>query len=493
MSSSAGARHRKNRGGPVLLALLAVALLAGAVFAANAYYANVREQARVAAEEEARRQLIWNAVHREVIYEGVVVDGVPLGGLTLDQARAKLQSREQAVLARVALSAAYQSQTFPITAEDIGYRFDTDDVLKQAWNVARTGSDESRYEEIQRVAREGYQISVTRTFSRNLLRAAADRIADQLDQDAVNATCDGFDEKALTFHFTEGEPGLAVNRDKLYDDLVAAVDADNVTARLSVTADVVPPAVSVADLDGKFGMMATFTTTTTNVAARNSNINIATQAINLKMVLPGEVFSVNAATGARTADKGYQEAGAYRNGKLVPEFGGGVCQVSSTFFNALIRSGLQVTERNNHSLTVSYVPLGHDAAIDGLTKKDLKFLNTTDYPVWIVAHFENRKLSFALYGCKILEPGVELDMRTEILLEIPPGPPATIVDLALKPGEKVVDTAAHTGYKTVTYLVTKKDGKVVSEVQLHKSDYAMATQVTHVGPASSTDSSIGRR
>ena len=218
--------------------------------------------------------------------------------------------------------------------------------------------------------------------------------------------------------------------------------------------------------------MSTYTTTTTSNSNRNENIRLAVAALNGTIVKPGQEFSFNNTTGARTEEKGYKPATAYLNGEVVQEPGGGVCQVSSTLYNAVVFAGLKSTERHAHSYEPSYVTPGEDAAVS-YGGPDFKFVNNSEYPLAIKASFSasDRKLTIALYGVPILKEGVKIRMSSEKTGEIDPPSAVYTEDGSLQPGQEVQTKAATPGSRWSTDLVTYENDKEVSREFFHNSSY----------------------
>ena len=142
-------------------------------------------------------------------------------------------------------------------------------------------------------------------------------------------------------------------------------------------------------------------------AARKNNITIASDYCNGTVLMPGEIFSYNDTVGERTSERGFQVATVYANGAAVPGIGGGICQVSSTIFDAALYADLEIVERKNHSLTVSYLPLGLDATVNWGTQ-DLKFKNTTDYPVKLLVTYTDGEVRAVIMGTKTDDTQVEI-------------------------------------------------------------------------------------
>ncbi|MDO4295461.1 MAG: VanW family protein, partial [bacterium] len=294
--------------------------------------------------------------------------------------------------------------------------------------------------------------------------------AERWNVKAVNAGIGDYNVSTSRFSFVGGENGVAIEEEALATAIEEAVKSGNYQASIAATAKETQPEVSLEQAKEMYETIGTYTTKTTSNKDRNTNISLAAEALNGRILKPGETFSMNEATGERTYEKGYRPAGAYVNGELVLEPGGGVCQLSSTLYNAVIFSGLKTTERYAHSYEPSYVTPGEDAMISyqGL---DMKFVNTTDYSVGIKALFSNQTLTVSIVGVPILEDGVSISMESEKVSEIAPPEPNYVEDTTLQPGQEVVVKKAESGSKWVTYLVKKKNGEVVSRELFHNSTY----------------------
>ena len=303
-------------------------------------------------------------------------------------------------------------------------------------------------------------------------KAAADAAA-KWDVKAKNSSISEYDAASDKFLFTDGTPGKAVDQEKLAADLVEAVTSGNYDAVIQAEVNETAPELSEADAREQYQRLSTFTTETTANEKRNTNVKLAAQAINGTIVQPGEEFSFNKVVGPRTAEKGYQEAAAYSGGEVVQEPGGGVCQVSSTLYNAVVFAGLKTTERHAHTYEPSYVTPGEDAMVsyDGYAGPDLRFVNNGKTAIGIKASISGQTLTVSIYGNPILEDGVTVSMHSEKIKELDAPAPTYVEDPTLQPGTEVVAKAATPGSRWQTNLITKKNGQVVSDVLLHNSTY----------------------
>ncbi len=201
---------------------------------------------------------------------------------------------------------------------------------------------------------------------------------------------------------------------------------------------------------------------------RSTNLRLASEKINGTVILAGETFSYNKVVGERTISAGYKEAKIYENGKVVDGLGGGICQISSTLYNAVLLSNLEIVERRNHQFVTSYVPAGRDATVVyGMT--DFKFKNNRKYPIKISAEVKNGVVTIAVYGIKE-ENEYTINFETKTISTIP-YTTRYIEDASLKKGSQIVQQAGTNGLKTETYMITSLNGKIVSKKLLSKDTY----------------------
>jgi len=213
--------------------------------------------------------------------------------------------------------------------------------------------------------------------------------------------------------------------------------------------------------------------------SRSENLRIAASKINGKVLMPGEQFSFNGIVGERTVAEGYRDAKIYADGQVVDGLAGGICQISSTLYNAVLSANLQIDERYNHSFSTSYVEVGRDATVV-YGVKDLKFTNTRTYPVKIEASVSNGVASFKIYGIK-----EENECSVKIIPIITATIPytvQTITDSSLAPGATVVQQAGASGYKVTTYKEVTQNGVVISKDAISNDVYKTMTRIIRVGP-----------
>lgn len=211
---------------------------------------------------------------------------------------------------------------------------------------------------------------------------------------------------------------------------------------------------------------------------RATNVSLATNKINGKVLMPGEVFSFNGTVGKRTPQAGFKVAGVYMNGQVATDYGGGICQVSSTLYNAVLRANLEIVDRSNHMFEVGYVPIGTDATVSW-GAPDFKFKNSRSYPIKIVTSSSNRKCVVKFYGLKESEE-YDIEIVSYRTGSVPYRTTYT-TDSSLAAGQQKVIQRGSNGAKSVAYRIRKKNDQVISKELLSKDTYDPHNQIIAVG------------
>lgn len=294
----------------------------------------------------------------------------------------------------------------------------------------------------------------------------AAKLAGEWGKSAQNCSLTGYDADTGKFSFSNGENGVSIDADKLSTDIINAVSSKDFGASIAAEEISVTPDVSPSD----FKTIGTYTTHTTSNADRNTNVRLAAEAVNGTIVAPGEQFSFNTVVGERTAEKGYKKAPAYSEGQVVQESGGGVCQISSTLYNAVIAAGLRTDERTGHTFEPTYVTPGQDATVSYM-QPDFVFTNTSSASIGILASYADRVATVEIYGIPVLEDGITRHLESEKTGETAPPEPTYTEDPFLPYGTEVLDKEGTNGSAWKTYIVTEKDGVEVDREYLHQTHY----------------------
>ena len=219
---------------------------------------------------------------------------------------------------------------------------------------------------------------------------------------------------------------------------------------------------------------------------RTTNLVIACQKLNGKVLMPGETFSYNETLGPRTYAAGYRNGKIYENGQVVDGLGGGICQISSTLYNAALMSDMEIVERRNHQFVTSYVNAGRDATVVyGLT--DFRFKNTRTYPVRLVASAKGGVATVSIYGIKEPDREYTYSFKTETVSTIP-YTTKYVEDSSLAEGKEVVTQSGTNGLVSKTYMTKMLNGKVISTKLLSTDTYSAMQRIVKRGTSKTTSS-----
>ena len=264
--------------------------------------------------------------------------------------------------------------------------------------------------------------------------------------------------------------------------LIAAEVKDEYQIQLIIT----KPKVTVSQIGSEAfpDRLSNFTTRyDASAKDRTTNLVIACQKLNGKVIMPGETFSYNQTLGKRTAAAGYKNAAVYENGQVVDGIGGGICQISSTLYNAVLMANLEIVERRNHQFVTSYLPAGRDATVV-YGAIDFKFKNTRQYPIRLSASAKNGIATISIYGIKE-ENEYTFSFNTKTIASIPFGT-KYVEDASLPAGTEKVQQNGVNGLKTETYITKMLNGKVISTTLLSRDTYDAMQKIVLKGTKANT-------
>lgn len=413
-----------------------------------------------------------NILNIDTIYKGVRIDNIDVSRKTMEQALEYIKKIKTSEIKEKSMNLVYGDKSFKITLADLGFSYDYDKAVKKAIKLGREGNFIKRLKDIAKI-KEGVNVPLEYFYNYEMAGNIVELISKEINTDAKNAEINIVDGKIQILDHVAGKRLLK-------DDLLKLID-DNITKLEDIVIPVedVMPIVTSNLLSRINGIIGEFSTSFKGSSKnRIENIKLSANAISNKLVLPGEEFSYNKATGPRTAESGYRAANVIIGGELTPDIGGGVCQTSTTLYNALLRADLTIVERHNHSIPVGYVPIGQDAAV-AYGYLDLKFKNNFDFPVFIYSKVVGDRVYVYIYGDKNSKD-YTIKVSSQIVETIQPKT-QTIIDPSLEPGESIVIQKGRTGYKVVTYKSKVKDGKVISKEQISTDHYRKKDYIYKTG------------
>lgn len=421
-----------------------------------------------------------NVLAEDTIYNGIFIEDVDVSGMTAEQARAAVLEyidsfKESEVSFLVA-----QGNVVTTTIGNLSPTWSNQEIIDEAFSVANEGNVIQRYKAIKDVQHKGMKYNIDILFDEG---AVYDFVANECAQYDLSVKNPKLKKTESGFVVEDGVEGEAVDVEtsvryicnNLFENFKQGVNQ----MELAVTS--VSPDANAEDLYAIKDVIGTFTTNySTSGPNRSKNVENGCRLINGATIYPGEEFSCYDAIKPFSTANGYYEAPSYMNGQVVDSLGGGICQVSSTLYNAVILAELQVTERYPHSMVVTYVNKSADAAISE-SGKDFKFVNTTDYPIYIEGYCtENKRVTFNIYGVESRPSNRRVEYVSEVISETVPAVDNLIADPGAFIGSFSV-TQAHIGYKAKLWKVVYEDGVEVSREQYNSSTYNPSPRTAKVG------------
>lgn len=413
----------------------------------------------------------------DTIYSGVTVGNIPVGGLSVDEATNEISSTYEQQRAQATIAISYENQTWTITPHDIELTTNANELAIQAHNVGRRGNIFTVLKERYLTANGGYIVPLTQSYNHTKLQTILTTIAKQINRNPQNASA-RYENKKV--HITAEIWGQEV------DIATALIDINNkLDSGISFTYELpvqkkAPSVVShdFADIDG---LIAEYTTEFDGTnKTRYENIKIAAKKINNTLIRPGEVFSFNKSVGLRLPEYGYKEAPVFVDGKLLLDWGGGVCQVSTTLYNATLLADLAIEERTSHFQPPGYVPLGRDATVaDNLL--DFKFKNSLNTNIYITVTLLNDQLTISILGRNVANLAeIKIESTSKVLGY------NTIVkqDNSLALGKEIVESPGRKGFSVTTYRVKSTNGREISRENLSTDEFKPEDRIIRIGTKS---------
>lgn len=347
-----------------------------------------------------------------VFGKNVTVEGVNLSGKTLTQAYDAMQNKLKSLRQEILITANSGSKTCVLTEDDFVFDSDLSNVLMQAYHYSRGELETPTVETVNKGSVTDFK--VTTAINANSIDNAVKKAANEFDVQPVNAHVKKFDPDAKEkFTYEDGSNGFLVDKTELKNDIQKILAQSEKKGSFSIEAKEAKYTISLADVKANTKLIASHCTTAANVYASNENMKLAIRAASGTEVKPGETFSFNKMTGDTT--NGYEHT--YANGTVgsyVPstaivsgqyeqQYGGGICQASTTLYNCAMKADMEPVERHAHQFPSSYADYGLDATVD-YGNLDMKFKNTKKYSVFIATYIYDsngdglEELNVEMYG-----------------------------------------------------------------------------------------------
>lgn len=397
---------------------------------------------------------------------------VDIGNLTQEEVEARLaevvkETRDDAVVLELVDN---EDKAWSVKAEEIDFAIDAQATAECVMTVGRAGNLWENllagYRAMTRTDVVGYVVS----YDEKKLQTIVDKISGQIDVKPIEAHAELVDGKV---EIRAEQTGYLVNAEAVLADVRAF--GSTVPRRTSLHIDTIPATVTTDALDDIKDVLSIYTTQFASAAdGRARNIQLSAEALNGLLMKPNDVFSFNDVVGVRSAERGYQAAAVIVNGQMATGLGGGICQVSTTLYNAILLANLGVIERECHFFPSSYVPIGLDATVD-YGNIDLKFRNSRQSDIYLWAKVEGNLVTIAVLGNAQKEPVPKIEYYSEVERVIVP---ETIEheDPSLPQGESVVIQSGKQGFVSATYR-----GENGTYLLAYRDSYPATPRVIAVG------------
>lgn len=383
--------------------------------------------------------------------EGTMVSGVSIGNKTFEQAKEILENNKDKFVTPISISINADDEVIQFTEKDFEYTYDIDEVLNtiKADETKITKNSSSKTSpSLNTGTTESITYSVTATVTKDSVDKKIKDVEERVNKEAVNACVSEFtpysDER---FKYAEAQKGRKIDIDDLTQKINGFFEKNETEIRIQAEVESVDADIQLDDVKKNIVKLAKYETVSYNTANGTSNMKVSLEACNGSVIEPGAVWSFNKCTGdSNLESNGYLPAHVISDGELVDGIGGGICQSSSTIYNAAIRANMEVDTRYNHKWASSYVPTGLDATID-YPNLDLKLKNPTDYQMFIECKlYDSNVLTVTIWGYKS-------SSYDEIITE-----------------NKMLNQSSDS-YTVEAFRVYLKDGKEIDRESLGKSTY----------------------
>ncbi len=414
---------------------------------------------------------------KDKFYKNTKINGVDVGGLSVKEASNIIQTSVTSSLEDVEISFMFKDKTWHYTGKDFEIPINFSNIVNNALEQTTSANIFDRKIKLKELKKNNGNISIS---YRNILggfNEKLDMLELEINQELKEPEVFFDPSLKQPFTYSEGQSQIVVEREQL-NSLIDTAFATSKKISVYVPYNEISPNETIESLKNKTVLRSSFSTNySKSTENRKSNVKTALGAFNGQVILPDQEVSFNNITGARTEENGYKPANIILNGVYVQGSGGGVCQASTTLYNALLLSNIQILEVSKHSLPASYVPLALDAMVsEGIS--DLKFKNNTGAPLYFKTYGDSKNVYVEIYGTAI-ENGEYYKTRSEFVKAIPHPGDRIVSDINGEYSNKVTFKGEYLrlkypqeGYEANAYLQHfSADGTLLEETLIRHEIY----------------------
>lgn len=406
---------------------------------------------------------------------GVYIGQVDVGRMGEEQVREKIIPLYQKAMERE-ISIKGGGKVWSFSPEQLGVKEDVEKTLQQAWSIGRQGPFWQRWYARWEARKHSCFLPLAFHVDEHRLAQNVVEMAQMINKEAQNAGV--FVKNDHQVEIVTGVDGLTVKTEDSVQALKEVLQSGDKNECTLIT-QVTPPLITeeVVESWQINGIVAQYETSFDPAKEdRSANIKMAAMALDHILVMPQEIFSFNEIVGPRTTEAGYKEALVIENNEFTPGIGGGVCQVSTTLYNALLKSNLPILERHPHSLPISYVPHGMDATV-AYNLVDLKFTNDREKPILLHTEYQKGKIKVMIFATVGEFPEVRLSSK---IVEYIQAEQEIIKDPSLPPGRSIVEAKGQRGMIVEVYREIIMEGNVLSRERISRDKYKPVKSVVRI-------------
>lgn len=417
------------------------------------------------------------------IPDRVYFDDIAGGGLTREEAVAEIEAYV-ARMGETPITLKAGENSVETTAGELGLSWSNPEIVEEAEGLGKSGNLIMRYKAMKDLQHEDKVYEINYSVDGAKIAAVIEQNVSEFETEAKDGD---LKRENGEFVYVSGSQGVTVNVEASVEEVENFMNTQwrqsaGTGAEIELVAEVVPYRGTPEEMGRVKDVLGSYHTNfSTSAAGRCQNLSNGAAKINGSVVFPGEEFSVYEHTNPFTAENGYELAGSYENGRTVSSYGGGICQVSTTLYNAVILAELDITMRYPHSMIVTYVEPSQDAAIAG-TYKDLRFVNNTDSPIYIEGYTSGKEIYFNIYGHETRDANREVSYVSETTGSSDPGTKFVAVDAPIGTINRV--QGSHEGKTAKLWKIVKVNGKEVSREEFNTSSYSASPAIFEVGVSS---------
>lgn len=432
---------------------------------------------------------------KEKFYNNTRINGIDVGGMSVAEAENVVLTDMLNSKKEIEIEFVSKDKSWLLNGSDFEVLNKIQPMVKQISMYGKDGNFFQNLKKSKEIEENGkdFQISYVNILAD--VNAKIEQIVEEVEQESRPASLVFQPNDEETFLVDKGQNAVLVDRDKLYKEIENSLKSGK-KVKIEIPIIEIENQIDIDALKNSVVKRSEFSTSyQTSSAARKNNVKKAIESFNGMIVEPGQTISFNETTGKRTEENGYKNAHIIVGGVYVDGVGGGVCQASTTLYNALLLADVDVLSANHHSLPASYVPLSFDAMVSG-SYSDLVFKNTLDNPIYIKTYADDSNVKVEIYGQKF-DDGVTIKRRAELVKVLPHNGDKIVADTKgeyanriLYKGEYLRIKYPREGYESKGYLQYYKNGKLDHEKEIRHDFYLAQDGVVMEGVESPVDGMV---